>query len=281
MDNKISLEQIINNVEDIPTLPHVVTNILQLTQDTKSTVSDLEKEILKDQTLTAKVLKLANSAFYNYNRKISNISQATVLLGFDTIKSITLTASVGKMLSRELSGYALEEHVLLKQSQVCAMLCKSIAKKAKFEKVENAYIAGLLRDIGKLVLNQYMTNQYKEVVNKVEVEKVTFLEAEESILGFNHAEIGAKIAEKWNLPSELVESIAFHHTPELAPNYKEITTIVHIADAIVMMMGIGLGLDGLAYTFSPDALSSLGLTESDVEEIISDSTQIIIDIQNT
>ena len=281
MDNKISLEQIINNVEDIPTLPHVVTNILQLTQDTKSTVSDLEKEILKDQTLTAKVLKLANSAFYNYNRKISNISQATVLLGFDTIKSITLTASVGKMLSRELSGYALEEHVLLKQSQVCAMLCKSIAKKAKFEKVENAYIAGLLRDIGKLVLNQYMTNQYKEVVNKVEVEKVTFLEAEESILGFNHAEIGAKIAEKWNLPSELVESIAFHHTPELAPNYKEITTIVHIADAIVMMMGIGLGLDGLAYTFAPDALSSLGLTESDVEEIISDSTQIIIDIQNT
>lgn len=275
--NKISLEKMISLVEDIPTLPHVVTRIIQLTQDPNSTVTDIEREVLKDQSLTAKVLKLANSAFYSYPRRISTISQATVLLGFETIKSITLTASVGNMLSKELTGYALEEEILLKQSQICGMISRTIAKKIKYKKFENAYVAGLLRDIGKLVLNHYMTEQYEQVIKKVQEEKVTFLESEEAILGFNHAEVGAKIAEKWNLPYELVEAIAYHHTPENSHINKEITAIVHVADAIVMMMGIGLGLDGLAYTFSPAALTLLGLTEKDVEEIMSDSAEQLVD----
>ncbi|QUH27356.1 HDOD domain-containing protein [Serpentinicella alkaliphila] len=273
----INLEQIIEQAVDIPTLPNVVIRIMELTQDANSTAKDIEEEILKDQALTAKVLKLANSAFYSYPRRISSISQATVLLGFQTIKSITLTASVGNILSKELKGYALGEQTLLKQSQLCAMVSSMIAKRIKYKKVENAYIAGLLRDIGKLVLNHYMNEQYVNVINKVDKENITFLDAEEAILGFNHAEVGSIIAEKWNLPAELVEAIACHHTPELAKVNKEITAIVHVADAIVMMTGIGMGMDGLAYNFSPDAISLLGLTEKDVEDILSDSTELLVD----
>ena len=126
---KKSIQEVIDRVEDIPAFPMTVSRIIQLTEDPESTVQDIEKEITKDQSLTARVLQFANSTHYGYARKISTISQATVVLGFQAIKSIALAATVSKMMAQELPGYSMEKKALWNQSQTCAIAARLIAKK--------------------------------------------------------------------------------------------------------------------------------------------------------
>lgn len=271
------LNYIVNKVNDIPVLPSRVKKIIAITEDPDSTIEDLEKEILKDQSLTSRILKLANSAYYGYPRKINTVSQATILLGFQTIKSMALASTISKIMARELKGYALEKNDLWTQSQACAIISRYIAKEVKFSNPETAYIAGLLRDIGKTILNFYVEQEYQAIVNKVEYSNMSFLEAEEEVLGFNHAQVGEKIATKWNFPEDLVEAIGLHHTPEKSNINSKLVSIVHIADAITMMIGVSIGADGLAYNFSPFALETLNLTPNDVEQLISRSHDLIID----
>lgn len=274
---KITLEYIVNKVDDIKVLPTIINQIILLTDDPNSTIQDIEKVILKDQVLTTKILRLANSAYYGYARKITTISQATVLLGFQAIKGIALASIVKSYMTNELKGYSLEKDELWIQSQTCAIISRFIAKKIKYPTPEEAYIAGLLRDIGKTILNQHMEKEYQEVLSKVNENNISFLDAEKEILGFSHGEIGAKVGEKWNLPKDLVEAIGSHHTPELAIENPLLVSIVHIADAITMMMGIGLGLDGLAYNLSPIAIKALELDEIQLQDIISQVADLIKD----
>jgi putative nucleotidyltransferase with HDIG domain len=274
---KLTLEYIVNKVEDMKVLPEIINKIIVLTDDPDSTVHDMEEVILQDQVLTTKILRLANSAYYGYARKISTISQATVLLGFQAIKGIALASTVRTYLMDELRGYSLEKNELWSQSQTCAIVSRFIAKSIKYYNPEEAYIAGLLRDIGKTILNQHMEKEYMEVLLKMEEGNISFLDAEKEVLGFGHAEIGEKIAEKWNLPKDLVEAIGYHHTPELANINPILVSIVHIADAITMMMGVGLGLDGLAYNLSPIAIDNLSLDELQFQTIISQVSDLIKD----
>ena len=274
---KLTLEYIVNKVEDMKVLPEIINKIIVLTDDPDSTVHDMEEVILQDQVLTTKILRLANSAYYGYARKISTISQATVLLGFQAIKGIALASTVRTYLMDELRGYSLEKNELWSQSQTCAIVSRFIAKSIKYYNPEEAYIAGLLRDIGKTILNQHMEKEYMEVLLKMEEGNISFLDAEREVLGFGHAEIGEKIAEKWNLPKDLVEAIGYHHTPELAIINPLLVSIVHIADAITMMMGVGLGLDGLSYSLSPIAIDNLNLDELQFQTIISQVSDLIKD----
>ena len=257
----ITLEEIIRKVKDIPTLPDITNEIMRLTEDPDSTVQDIENVIMRDQSLTTKVLRLANSAFYGYPRRISTISEASVLLGFQAIRSITLTASIGGLLMKEVPGYGLGKNELWKQSQSCAIISRYIARKVRFARVDQAYVAGLLRDIGKVIVSYYLTEHFKQIMDLAENENISFLDAEEKILGFHHGQVGAEIAKKWNLPEDLVEAIAYHHSPEKAVINPKLTAIVHIADAVVMMLGIGLGADGMVYNFSNEAIRSLGIDE--------------------
>lgn len=271
------LNHIVSKVKDMPVLPSRVNKIIEITEDPDSTIEDLEREILKDQSLTSKILKLANSAYYGYPRKINTVSQATILLGFQTIKSMALASTVSKMMAAELKGYALEKNDLWTQSQTCAIISRYIAKELHFSSPETAYIAGLLRDIGKTILNYYVEQEYNAIINKVEYEHISFLEAEKEILGFNHAQVGEKIAAKWNFPHELVEAIGLHHSPERSTINPTLVSIVHIADAITMMMGVSIGADGLAYNFSPFALETLNISPNEVEQYIAKSYDLIID----
>lgn len=273
----ITLEEIIRKVKDIPTLPDITNEIMRLTEDPDSTVQDIENVIMRDQSLTTKVLRLANSAFYGYPRRISTISEASVLLGFQAIRSITLTASIGGLLMKEVPGYGLGKNELWKQSQSCAIISRYIARKVRFARVDQAYVAGLLRDIGKVIVSYYLTEHFKQIMDLAENENISFLDAEEKILGFHHGQVGAEIAKKWNLPEDLVEAIAYHHSPEKAVINPKLTAIVHIADAVVMMLGIGLGADGMVYNFSNEAIRSLGIDEPMLEQIMSDVSDLLLD----
>ncbi len=146
--SKLTLDYIVNKVEDIKVLPEIINKIIALTDDPDSTVHDIEKVILQDQVLTTKILRLANSAYYGYARKISTVSQATVLLGFQAIKGIALASTVRTYLTKELKGYSLEENELWSQSQTCAIISRFIAKTIKYPKPtygEGIY-GGIIKD---------------------------------------------------------------------------------------------------------------------------------------
>lgn len=274
---KITLEEIVDQVNDLPALPHVVGKIIQLTEDPDATAQDINKVLNQDQGMTAKVLRLANSAFYGFPRRISSITDATIFLGFRTVRGIVMAASVSDLLSEEMEGYALAQGELWGHSQSVAMASRCVAQYSKFIGMDVAYTAGLLHDIGKVILNTYMKEAYKEVIDKAAADDIPFMQAEQDILGFNHAQIGARVAEKWNLPEDLVEAIAYHHQPEQAVKNKKLTAIVHIADAICLMMGIGMGVDGMLYPLSSESMQLLNLDELAIEQIISNMTDLLAD----
>lgn len=276
----VSLEQIVAAVNDLPALPHVVVKVMQLSEDPDSTAQDINNVLTQDQSMTARVLRLANSAFYGFPRRISTVTDAVVLLGFRTIRSIVLAASVSEILNQEIGGYALEPGELWRHSQSSAIAARIIAKRIKYPAVDVAYTAALLHDIGKVILNNNMKEVYREVVEKVENTDVPFNEVEIEIMGFDHAQVGAQVAEKWNLPPELVEAIMFHHEPEKTTINKKLTAIVHIADFVSVTMGIGVGIDGMLYPISSEAMDLLGINEIDIESVISEMADVVSDQQS-
>lgn len=276
----ISTEMIIEAVNDIPALPHVVVRIMQITDDPDTTAQDIQNVLNQDQAMTARVLRLANSAYYGFARRIATITDAVVLLGFNTIRSIVMAAAVSELLNKKIEGYALEEGELWRHSQACAITARFLARRCKFNQLDLSYTAGLLHDIGKVILNRYMKDAYHEVVELVSSKEMPFMQAEEQVLGCNHALIGARLAEKWNLPPQLVEAIQLHHYPDLAQKNDKLTAIVHMADAICLSMGIGVGVDGLLYPVSAHAIKILDITESDIENQVSELTDVFSDPQS-
>lgn len=274
---RLSLESIVEAVNDLPALPSVVTRVIQLTDDPNSTAQDINNVLNQDQAITARVLRLANSAFYGYTRRINTVTDAVVFMGFKTIRSIVIAASVSDILNQEIAGYALEYGELWRHSQCTAMAARLIARKVKFPTLDLAYTAGLLHDIGKVILNRTMKEAYFEVVEKVSEGEIPFNQVEDEILGFNHAMVGAKVAAKWNLPDQLVEAIAMHHDPDNATVNPKLTAIIHMADAICVAMGIGIGVDGMLYPMSGKAMELLGLDELAIEGVINELADILVD----
>ena len=274
---KLTLKELIQRVEDIPVLPAIVHKVMVLTEDPNSTIQDIESVILQDQSLTARILQLANSAYYGYARKISTISEAVILLGFTTMRNIVLAATMNKFLLQEVKGYGLARGELWRHSQACAVMAWHIAKKIKMKQADKAYTAALLEDIGKVVLSVYMEETYEEILKRIEQEEESFLNVEQDILGFHHGEIGAELAKKWNLPSDLVEVIRYHHQPKDAQHNPLLTSVVHVANVLVMMMGIGLGIDGTAYPISDFALQQLGLDTVELQQIMSEVSDLFVD----
>ncbi|HSV31791.1 MAG TPA: HDOD domain-containing protein [Atribacteraceae bacterium] len=266
---KVSLHSIVDAVNDLPSLPQISKRVIELTDDPNSTAYHINAVLSKDPSMTAKILRLANSAYYGFPRRIPTIAEATILLGFQTIRSMVMAASVNMLLSQKMEGYALSQGELWKHSQASAIAARLIAREIRFPNPELAYTAALLHDIGKVVLNSYMRELYHEVLERAETDQIPFLEAEDIVLGFNHAVVGSRVAEKWNLPVELIEAIAFHHHPDQSKHNHRLTALVHISDFICLTMGIGIGVDGLLYQVSTKALENLRISEDAIQIYIS------------
>lgn len=267
METDVRLDALVRQVRDLPALPAAVVRVMQLTDDPKASASDIARALASDQALAARVLKLANSAFYGASRRISTISEAVVTLGLRTTRNLVMATSCQELLERDVAGYAMPPGALWQHSLATASAAQALAQWAGYRGTEEAFVAGLLHDIGKVVLNTYLKEQFVRVLIRAAGGGLTYAEAEREILGFDHAEAGARLLERWNLPSSLVSAVRYHHAPMEANLASPLPCIVHIADAISLMLGIGLGMDGLAYALDPGALAALNLTDADFEQI--------------
>lgn len=272
----LSIKDILKKVDELPALSHVTFKVLKLTNNPKTSVTDLADTITQDQVLTIKVLRMANSAYYGYTRKIFSINEAVIILGFSAVRNLVLAASVNKVMTKEFDGYYLSKGELWKHSMATAIIARALAKKVEPNLSDQAFMAGLLHDIGKIILDTYMKNLFQQVIEKVNTEHIPFMDAERLIIGFDHAEVGSQIGEKWNLPEELVESIAKHHNPSEAKINPKLTGLIHVADALSMSMGMGLGGDGMYYPFDGGVSAKLNLTEDVLEETLAELADSLI-----
>jgi putative nucleotidyltransferase with HDIG domain len=203
-------------------------------------VRELQKVISADQALTARILKMANSVFYSFDQKINTLSHAIVVLGFRAVQSMAIAASSRSLFVKKGAQFGLKEKLLWEHSVGVAAGCRQIARIVSYEAEETAFIAGLLHDIGKAVLNQVIPKKYGKIVEQVYNDGKSFSEVENETLGFDHSHIGALIAQKWNFSWDMVETIAYHHSPEAQNRGGSLSAILAVSNTLCKRMGVGL-----------------------------------------
>lgn len=264
------LSWLLQYARDIPPLPRVAVQVANLVDQPNTSAAQVAQALSMDQVLTARVLKLANSAFYGAPRKISTVTEAIVLLGMRTIRNMTMAVSCFDLYDRDVKGYTERRGDMWRHSLCCGYAAQQIAARVRYPLPEEAFVAGLLHDIGKVLISLRLSNEFGMALDRVIEEKITFVEAELEILGFDHAQVGAHMSEAWNLPPQLVSAIRWHHDPasavETPPagnksgrNAGKLAAIVHVSDLVCITLGIGLGGDGLHYRLQEGVLDLLGL----------------------
>lgn len=248
-------------LKNLPTLPGMIDKISRAVESKRFSAADIGKLISRDQVLTAKVLKLANSAFFGFSRKVGSLTQALVLLGFDVVKGLILTSSVFDLMKNK--GEELWRH-----SMGVANAATIIAVHVDLPDAEEASLAGLLHDLGKVVIRVHMPDDSASINELVEVEGMALRDAEREVLGFNHTQVGQWLAESWKLPDELAEPIRWHHKPEGSRKAPQMTSTVHLADCLVRGFGYGDGGDPWVPPLDRFALKQLGLNSQKLENIV-------------
>ena len=276
--------KIISKMQDIKSFPQFVMETMRKLNDPESNAADVAKSLSRDEGLVLRILKLANSAAYGMTRNISNISEAIALLGYKSVSTIILAATVYSAMDKGLSGYALDRGELWRHSLMVAYTSRQLAKITGKVSTEDAYVGGLLHDIGKVILNDYVRFGYGIIVKMVEEKHIPFTEAELKVLGFDHAMIGEILVERWEMPEAYRIAVAYHHKPNELPEDKKqhqpLLDIVTVSNNICLMLGIGLGADGLQGYMFPEPLERLGITnfEALLAEMIDFASSVAADM---
>ncbi|MBW1739782.1 MAG: HDOD domain-containing protein [Deltaproteobacteria bacterium] len=261
-------------MKGVPTLPGIFEKITRLIDSSETAAADIANIISSDQALSAKVLRLVNSAFYGFPGRISNVTHALIILGFDVVKGIVLSTSVfDVMLAEGLFG--LWEHSL-----GCAVTAGVIARKIEHPDPEEVSVAGLLHDLGKVIIKIELPDESSRIEETVEKKQISIYEAEGDILGFSHATVGEWLSKKWNLPHTLSDPIAYHHTPGRARLAPKQTAVVHLANVLIRARGFGVGGDNLVPQIDPKAWETLHISNALLEEIINEMDDKLEDAED-
>ena len=241
INNERLKSQIMQKIEEVPSLPAIVYKVMELVNSEKSSAPDFEKVVARDQALAARMLRMANSSFYSLSRKVSTISDAVVYLGHNTIRSLVLGASTSSLFKRNLPTYGYQSEGLWQHANIVATLSREVASAARLtsNEIENCYVSGLLHDIGKLVLGPFAQKQADIFITKIQEGK-ELVDVEKELLGFTHGEIGRILLDQWKLPRNLVETVHYHHQPEASTYAPRETLVVSVANSISNQFGFAL-----------------------------------------
>ena len=238
MDKQTFLNKL-DHMRDIPTLPTVAVAVNRMLQDCDTSIRELSKTVEKDQAIVSKLLRLVNSAFYGFQAKINTISHAVTVLGFNTVRNAVVSVSIIEAFSGKDATEDFDITHFWKHSIAVAVTGRNLAEDTRLASPDEAFVAGILHDVGKLVLAQYFKDLFSQVWTSIQNNGLSFYEAEKQLLPADHAQIGGHLAKKWHLPVNLIEAVAYHHVVRKSAINLELLMLVHVADFIVNHYKIG------------------------------------------
>ncbi|MCD6580823.1 MAG: HDOD domain-containing protein [Desulfuromusa sp.] len=250
MAQQISQEELQKIVKSVPMLSASASQLLQLTARADHDLIDVINLVRNDANLTARVLKIVNSAAFGLINNITSVDRAISYLGERIIVSIAIGDCAGKLFEKELSGYESAGGDLWKHDLRTAIASREVVTQSGADiSPELAFTAGLLHDIGKALISDYLQGTVAEAVELITTEEgLDYLDAEEKLVGFDHTRAGYELAKEWNLPDELAEVILYHHEPSKASEeFRPLVYAVHLGDNIAMLGGFGTGSDSMRY----------------------------------
>lgn len=259
-----------DRLKSLPSLPHVVHQVLELVQDPESSVADLVEVLLLDQAMTARILRLANSSYYGFVRRIDTITQAVAVLGKNDIGDHVLGTALYGFLGLEGPGL-FDRRAFWDYAFACAQ-CTKILLRLSAQPAERAYIAALLHDIGQLIIDEIFPREHDRAIALAQQSAWPIERAEQEVIGFDHAFIGGLLAERWNFPPTLVNVIRGHHMdPDLiVPGTHEavMRSLLDLSDRIVRAEGIGQNCDFSPAEIPEEMWFPLGLNAGHHEKVV-------------
>ncbi len=261
MDKRAEIQRVFKDTRSLPTLPGLIAKLGALTEDNKVSALEIARVVSMDQVLSARVLRLVNSASYGFPRHVSTVSNAIILLGLDVVKSLAISSSIFEIMGKNIVG--LWEHSL-----GVAVAANVISRELKLPEPEETSTAALLHDIGKVMIKLKAEEAYDMLTLQIQEKGLTMVEAERKLFKTDHAEIGEWIAQTWLLPRKLIEPIACHHSVQKSIGQRAKTSVVHVADVLVKAAAFGNSGDDIVPQIQPAAWTRLGLTDSMLEVII-------------
>lgn len=268
--------KILRSLVELPPMPNIILKAREIMEDPGSSLKELAGVIEHDQAIVARVLALANSAYYGLSGMVSSIQHASILLGQKTLGELITIAASSRLLSQKLKGYQLNPGDLWKHSLAVALGSRIIAEKRNAECVEDAFIAGLLHDAGKIILDPYIVEREKAFKKCLQNGQQKFIKAEKEILGFDHAEVMSRAARFWRYPETQSTAIRYHHSPLQSGNC-ELAFIVHLADFAAKEAGFKSDdtLPSSSSEIDPQTLSHLGFQKEELNHIIAEITESV------
>jgi len=263
---KYDIDFLIEEVVTLPSLPGTVATIMRLVNDPQCSLSAVAKAISADPPLAMKTLRLVNTAYYGLRQKITTIEHAVVLLGTKVVKNLAFTATVFDIMKGSVEGF-------FRHSVSCAMATRALveasAAKTPTESADEAFVFGLLHDIGKVVFEQFLPNECREVARLAQEQRIPWYVAEREIIGVDHALLGAKLAEKWKLPAHLIDGIGGHHSLGQCQHQemKPIAALVSVGDYMVTQCAIPAA-DGSIVQLNDEVWKRCGLASADMPGIV-------------
>jgi HD-like signal output (HDOD) protein len=270
-------KKIIKKIDDLPPMPKVLFKAREVMADPKSSFKDVANVIETDQAIAAKILKVANSAYYGLSGMVNSIHQATVVLGQTTLEQVITMVSSSSLLGKRLKGYNLNAGVLWRHSLAVALCSRMIADKRVPSLASDAFSVGLIHDAGKLALDPYLEKKKSAVDLFFQNQGATFLEAERHVLGFDHTEIAQELCRKWKLPENHAEAMRFHHNPDEADN-NQLAHIIYLANCIAKIAGYGSSMAADDTPLEAASMKALQLKQEDVDTISASLAVIVEDI---
>ncbi len=263
---------IMRRVKLFPSMSGTAARVLKLLDDPDTSTSEIGEILRYDPGLTANILKLTNSAYFGFASQIGSVKQAIVLLGSKRVIYLVMVSCVNAVMDEQVLGYDLPAGELWRHSIAVSVAAECLVKELRIPTAEEIFTAALLHDVGKLILGDFVKEDLKEIESAAS-EGIPFQVAERKVLGTDHAEIGAEILKNWSFPPEVVSAVRWHHDPDSADETGMLVDIVHVANVLCLMLGIGVGREGLHYEPSPLATKRLGLKATQLELVASQTLQ--------
>jgi putative nucleotidyltransferase with HDIG domain len=256
-------------IKQLPTLPVMMTRILKCVENANSSASDVGDIVSNDPSISSKILRFANSAFYGRSSQVDTIQEAIVIIGFNTVKQLALATSMFESFSGVKSQRTFDRLEFWKHSMGTAMATSMLFGKASKSETDRIYTAGLLHDIGKLVMDIYFHKDYIAAVEKAACESLFISQAERYVFKSDHGEIGAWLAERWHFPDSLKVPMQFHHNVDEADiDHKRTTMMIHVADFVSRSAEVGLCNSQKPPVLEEELLSLVNLKSSDILKAI-------------